>query len=201
MNYLVHLYLAGEDPELQLGGLMGDFVKGPIPDSYPERISLGLHLHRRIDSLSQYSAHTRKSRQKLDQRYGHGRGIIVDIFYDHFLAANWEAFHHSPLSRYTRQTYALLQENFTDLPPGLQRIVPRMIEYDWLYSYQHPEVVGKALHRIAQRLSRPLPLEEATAELDQHKTSFRQDFEAFISEAKVFSCQETGKDLYRKLEP
>lgn len=199
MNYLVHLYLAGEDPELRLGGLMGDFVKGPIPDHYPETISQGLHLHRRIDSLSQYSPHTRKSRQRLDQKYGHGRGIIVDIFYDHFLAANWDAFHRIPLSTYTQQTYDLLQENFANLPPGLQKIAPRMIEYDWLYSYQHPEIVGKALHRIAQRLSRPLPLEEATIELAQHKSSFLQDFESFITEAKDFSCQETGKELYQSL--
>ena len=50
MNYLVHLYLAGEDPELQLGSLMGDFVKGPIPADYPEKLALGLHLHRALQS-------------------------------------------------------------------------------------------------------------------------------------------------------
>lgn len=196
MNYLVHLYLAGEDPELQLGGLMGDFVKGPIPGHYPETISLGLHLHRRIDSLAQSSPHTRNSRLKLDQKYGHGRGIIVDIFYDHFLAANWEDFHHSPLSTYTRQTYSFLEDRFATLPPGLQKIVPRMIEQDWLSSYQHPEIVGRALLRIAQRLSRPLPLEEATAELNLHQASFMQDFQAFITEAKDFSRQEAGRELY-----
>lgn len=196
MNYLVHLYLAGEDPELQLGGLMGDFVKGPIPDHYPEKISLGLHLHRRIDSLSQYSQHTRNSRKRLDRKYGHGKGIIVDIFYDHFLAANWESFHPASLASYTRQTYALLQDNFDNLPPGLQKIAPRMIEHDWLSSYQRPEIVGRALQRIAQRISRPLPLEEATVDLSRHKASFMNDFEAFISEAKEFSRQETGRDLY-----
>ena len=62
MNYLVHLYLSGSDPELQLGGLMGDFVKGPLDDRYPPGITAGLSLHRRIDTLAATSPHCRASR-------------------------------------------------------------------------------------------------------------------------------------------
>lgn len=31
MNYLAHLYLSGESLDAQLGGLLGDFIKGPLP--------------------------------------------------------------------------------------------------------------------------------------------------------------------------
>ena len=100
MNYLVHLYLAGTDPELQLGGLMGDFVKGPIPVDLPAGLARGLLLHRHIDSLAQSSPHTRQSRQRLQPKFGHGRGIIVDIFYDHFLASGWAEYSAIPLADY-----------------------------------------------------------------------------------------------------
>lgn len=174
---------------------MGDFVKGRIPDAYPEKIGLGLHLHRRIDSLSQNSPHTRQSRQRLDPKFGHGRGIIVDIFYDHFLAANWLDYSQTPLENYAEDTYKLLQASHQQLPQGLQQIAPRMIEYNWLVSYQHREVVGKALGRIAQRLSRPLPLAEGVDDLVTNEVSLMQDFTDFMSEAKAFVKEEAGITL------
>ena len=190
MNYLVHLYLAGPDSELQLGGLMGDFVKGTIPDRYPEQLARGLQLHRRIDSLAQNSPHTRQSRQRLHPKFGHGRGIIVDIFYDHFLASAWSDYSPVPLGDYAAAVYRLLQDNHSQLPAGLQRITPHMIEHNWLLSYQHRAVVGRALHRIAQRLSRPLPLAEGVDDLARHEASLRQDFAAFMSEAADFVKQQ-----------
>jgi acyl carrier protein phosphodiesterase len=192
LNYLVHLYLAGEDPELQLGGLMGDFVKGPLPADYPEKITLGLQLHRRIDSLAQISSHTRQSRQRLGPQFGHGRGIIVDIFYDHFLAANWSDYSTEPLESYADRVYRLLQEHHTQLPTGLQQVALRMIEYNWLVSYRQRQVVGRALDRIAQRLSRPLPLAEGVNDLAAHEALFLHDFRGFMTEATEFVRDEFG---------
>lgn len=190
MNYLVHLYLSGSDPDIQLGGLMGDFVKGPIPSHFPPKIALGLQLHRRIDSLAQNSPHTRRSRQRLDGKFGHGRGIIVDIFYDHFLAAHWRDYSQSPLQSYADDIYRLLQTSHQQLPEGLQQVAPRMIEYNWLVSYQHREVVGRALHRIAQRLSRPLPLADGVDELVKHEVSLLEDFAGFMHETAGFVQEE-----------
>ena len=192
MNYLVHLYLAGEDPELQLGGLMGDFVKGPIPTGYPEKLALGLHLHRRIDTLAQNSLHTRQSRQRLHPKYSHGRGIIVDIFYDHFLASSWHDFSPEPLESYAGKFYRLLQEKHAQLPADLRRIAPHMIEHNWLVSYQHRAVVGKALHRISQRLSRQLPLAEGVEDLVTHEALLRLDFKGFMNQAADFVKDEFG---------
>ncbi|NOR50031.1 MAG: DUF479 domain-containing protein [Desulfuromonadales bacterium] len=192
MNYLVHLFLSGPDPEHQLGGLMGDFVKGPIPADYPERIALGLHLHRRIDSFAQSSPHTRQSRQRLHPKFGHGRGIIVDIFYDHFLATSWSDYSPEPLEIYASRVYRLLQENHDQLPTQLQQIAPRMVEQNWLVSYRQREVVGRALQSIAQRLSRSLPLAEGVNELAIHEVSLRQNFSEFMAEAVDFVKQEFG---------
>ena len=192
MNYLVHLFLAGADPEHQLGGLMGDFVKGPIPEGYPQGIAQGLHLHRRIDSFSHNNLHTRRSRNRLDQKYGHGRSIIVDIFYDHFLASSWPEYSPEPLEDYAEGVYNLLQTHHQLLPDDLKVVSARMIEYNWLVSYRRFEVVGKALHRISQRLSRPLPLAEATEDLACHEDALRSDFREFMQEAGRFTSAEAA---------
>lgn len=165
---------------------MGDFVKGSIPEHFPAKIREGIHLHRRIDSLAHNSQHTRQSRQRLHDKYGHGRGIVVDIFYDHFLAANWDSYSQVSLDQYAASVYQLLKQNHAQLPAGLQQVAPRMSEYNWLVSYQHHDVVGRALQRIAQRLSRPLPLHEATEDLLQYKDLFLADFRLFMAEAEEF---------------
>ena len=45
MNFLAHLYLAGDRDAHRLGGLMGDFVKGPLPGTLPEDLAFGVLLH------------------------------------------------------------------------------------------------------------------------------------------------------------
>lgn len=183
MNYLVHLYLSGPDPELRLGGLMGDFVKGPLDDRYPPGIVAGLRLHRAIDSLAAVSPHCRASRRRLDFRFGHTRSVLVDIFYDHFLAVHWNDYHPGPLADFAADTYRLLREYRALLPEGLARIAPRMEESDWLTSYRDRASVEIALQRIASRLSRPTALGEGVAELARCGEELLADFRAFMREA------------------
>jgi acyl carrier protein phosphodiesterase len=182
VNYLVHLYLAGPDPELRLGGLMGDFVKGALDDRYPPGIVAGLRLHRTIDSLAASSPFCRASRRRLHPRFGHTRAVLVDIFYDHFLARCWSEYHPQPLRGFAADVYHLLRENQPRLPAGLARIAPRMIEHDWLTSYRERRTVGIALDRIATRLSRPTLLGEGGGELDRCGEELLADFRGFMSE-------------------
>lgn len=184
MNYLVHLYLAGDDPELQLGGLMGDFVKGPLDNRDPPGIVAGLRLHRAIDSLAAVSPHCRASRRRLHPRFGHTRAVLVDIFYDHFLAVHWSQYHPRPLPAYAAGVYRLLAAHHSRLPAGLQRIVPRMTELDWLTSYRDRASVNIALQRIATRLSRPTPLGEGASELARCGEELLGDFRGFMIEAQ-----------------
>jgi len=188
MNYLVHLYLAGADPELRLGGLMGDFVKGPLDQRYPPGIVAGLRLHRTIDRLAANSAHCRASRQRLHPRFGHTRAILVDIFYDHFLAVHWDEFHPLPLPEFAADTYRLLEACHDLLPTGLARIAPRMIARDWLTSYRERSSVVIALERTAARLSRPTALGEGGSELDRCGEELREDFRRFMREAREMAA-------------
>lgn len=183
MNYLVHLYLAGADPDLQLGGLMGDFVKGPLDDRYPPGIVAGLRLHRRIDALAAVSPACGASRRRLAPDFGHTRAILVDIFYDHFLARHWRDFHPQPLPEFAAAAYRLLDERRELLPPGLARIAPHMTARDWLTSYRERAVIDTVLQRIAARLRRPTAMGAGAAELERCGTELLGDFQAFMKEA------------------
>lgn len=184
MNYLVHLYLAGDQPLRQLGSIMGDFVKGPIPSTYSAEIQVGLKLHRGIDALAQVSPSCRSSRQRIHPRFGHVRAIMVDIFYDHFLARNWRDYHAEPLEDYAARFYQVMQEQQHWLPPGLARIAPGMIERNWLIAYREKGAVDRALKHLASRLSRPTLLGQGLGELELHAAGFCKDFVQFMQEAE-----------------
>ncbi len=53
MNFLAHLYLSADDPEIQLGNFIGDFVRGrDLSSRFSPGIVKGISLHREIDEFT-----------------------------------------------------------------------------------------------------------------------------------------------------
>lgn len=185
MNYLFHLYLSDPEPPCLLGNLMGDFVKGRLDDRFPPAIRHGLQQHRQLDSFAHSHPAFRHSKARLHYDYGHCRGILVDIFYDHFLARHWPQFSPIPLDDFAAHIYQLLRTHHDQLAEGLQRLAPRMIERNWLVSYQDPAVIGRVLERVSQRLKRPLPMAQAMRDLEEHRDALEGDFRGFLEDARA----------------
>src|SRR5436190_842749 len=87
MNFLAHLYLSGDDADVMTGNFIGDFVRGRnLAEQFGEKIARGIELHRAIDAFTDHHSVVKQSKTRLRPKYGHYSGVIVDIFYDHFLA-------------------------------------------------------------------------------------------------------------------
>ncbi len=128
MNFLAHIYLSFEDPQIRLGNFIGDAVKGRRYENYPDPVRKGILLHRAIDSFTDSHPTTRLSTRRLHPGYSHYSSVIVDIFYDHFLAANWDRYCEVPLPAYTTSFYTLLEENLEWMLPSLP---PRLCVVPW----------------------------------------------------------------------
>jgi acyl carrier protein phosphodiesterase len=157
-------------------------VKGPVPESLPDQLIRHLRLHRRIDAYTQRSPAFQASRSRLDPGFRYARSILVDVFYDHFLAQQWERFSVIPLTEFTRQVYQGLQQCVIYLPLPLQQQLPHMMENDWLYSYRRPEIVERVLGRLEARLKYRFPLAEGYRELARLRAELESDFAAFMTE-------------------
>lgn len=193
MNYLFHLYLSDPSPAALVGSLMGDFVKGRLEDRFPEEIARAIHLHRRVDSFSATHPAVRRSRQRLDPAFGHYRGVLVDVYYDHFLARSWERCHAEPLAAFARRVYRALTEHAFLLPERMRPAAERMIAHDWLTSYRDEAVVSLVLERMAGRIGRPNPLALGGAELGRHYAGLAADCETFRRAALAFARTESGE--------
>ncbi|NJD90846.1 MAG: DUF479 domain-containing protein [Geobacter sp.] len=179
MNFLCHMYLSGDDDQLMIGNFMGDFVKGRLGDRFPHRIGQGLALHRWIDSYASRSELFQQSRRRLDPHYGLYRGVLVDLFYDHFLAASWSSWSTEPLAAYLARTEAVLRANSSLLPERLQPLLPYIFS-DMLPSYAEVGGIGQALARMARRVRRANALAGGEAGLRRHYPALQADFNAFL---------------------
>jgi len=186
MNFLAHLFLSPPGDEALLGSLMGDFVKGPLDAKLPA-YRHGLILHRKIDSFTDAHAMVRRSRNRISSARRRYAGIMVDMFYDHFLANNWAGYCREPLESFTARVYALLERNSEVLPERLRRIAPQMARQDWLSSYREVESIHIALNRTGDRLKRGNALLGAAHELTANYDGLRDDFRAFFPDVIAFA--------------
>lgn len=154
MNDLAHVLLSGPAPEAVTGALLGDFVKGPLADRFPPAVAAAIAQHRAIDRYTDGHARVRESRRLVSAARRRFAPILVDVFYDHFLARHWTRFCRTPLADYTRHVYSILLPQCHAFPERLQRMLPHMCRDDWLGSYGELEAVDAALNGIARRFRR-----------------------------------------------
>jgi len=191
MNFLAHAFLAGDSPADQLGGLIGDFVKGPLPAGLPPDVAAGVRLHRQIDVFADTHPAFIRSRARVSTGRRRVAGVMVDMFYDHFLAHHWSRFGDEPLDVFTARMYRLMDSHAAMLPPRLRELLPRIAGADWFGSYRAVDATSQALDRIALRLRRENPLVGGGAELVGDYAGFEADFFAFIPDAQRYaeSCR------------
>ncbi len=173
---------------MMVGGVLGDFFKGPLPGALPHALAQGVRLHRAIDVYTDQHPCFITSRHRISpsrRRYG---GIMIDLFYDHFLARQWHRYSPRPLPDYTRAFYGCTSAFTPWLPADLQSMLERMRRHDWLGSYRESAAIGCALDNIAQhRIRRENPLLGAGEELLAHYDAFEADFLAFFPDLIGFA--------------
>ncbi len=186
MNYLAHLHLGGSQPGALLGSLYGDFVKGPLQGRWPADVEAGIRLHRRIDVFTDSHPVVLQAKERFPRERRRYAGILIDLFFDHCLAANWHDYADVPLQDFTARFYRILREE-AELPGTLALIAPRMAAQDWLGSYREFAVMEQVVAGMSRRLSRPEGLAGGVAELEQLYEPLQEDFQAFYPQLQAFA--------------
>ena len=187
MNYLAHIYLAGEQPDAIVGNLMGDFVKGRLTATTlaPALLS-GINLHRKIDTYTDTHPLFRQSKQRLRPELRRYSGILVDIFYDHFLVQHWSCYSAQPLREFIDEVYALLRQRYALLPERMQRSIHHMLANDLLMSYRELAGIERALQGLERRLKRPSQLAAGVLDLQACYAELESDFSLFFPQLIAF---------------
>ena len=189
MNFLAHLYLANEHPERQIGNFIADAIKGKNYQHLPLEIQNGIIHHRAIDTFTDSHEIVKRSKRRLHDRYGHYKGVVIDIIYDHYLAKNWDTYSNTSLKAFSQNSYRLLANNFDLLPERTQYLLPFMTEQDWLYNYRTIPGISKILWGMNKRTKGISQMDLAKEDLEANYLEFEADFSDFFKELKLFSDQ------------
>lgn len=187
MNYLAHAYLSGEDEEILIGNFIADAVKGKAVNDYSDNIRRGIILHRFIDEFTDNHPMHKASRAKLHKRYSHYSGVLVDIYYDHFLAKNWLEYSDTPLNDYTSWLYASLENNKAILPERINYMLQYMIPQNWLLNYAHLKGIDRVLKGMSNRTKFDSQMEHGVEELELYYAEFEHEFTEFFPELIDFT--------------
>ncbi len=169
-----------------IGNFIADFVKGNKKDGYPLRIKQGIELHRAIDDFTDHHEITSNSKCRLRANYGKYSGVILDLYYDHFLAAGFSGYHDLSLEEFSNKTYGILKENWNVLPEQVQLFLPFMIERNWLLNYATIDGIGRALTGLSKRVSFENKMDQSVYELREQYDYFEKDFNDFFPELARF---------------
>lgn len=186
MNFLAHIYLSGENDHIKIGNFIADGIHGKNFDEFPIDVQKGIRLHREIDSFTDFHPIFRQSKHRLHERYGHYSGVIMDIFYDHFLAKNFSNYSKVPLKDFSENFYKVLDVNFSILTPRFQKILPILKEENWLLMYATIEGISHILYNMDRRTRLRSKMQFSVEELKSFYSEFETEFTLFFAEMENF---------------
>jgi acyl carrier protein phosphodiesterase len=188
MNYLAHAYLSFNRPEILIGNLISDFVKGKTKFTYPRGIQKGIMLHRAIDEFTDAHPATKKAKEFFRPAYRLYSGAFIDIVYDHFLALDTNEFdNYSTLKNFAAETYNTLEENFSVLPLPFQSILPHMKHHNWLLNYQYTAGIERSFGGLVRRAAYLKESDTAFAIFIDNYTELKQCYDIFFPSLKKFA--------------
>ena len=168
---------------------MADGIHGKNFDFFPLEIQKGIILHRAIDTFTDAHPIFRQSTKRLHPNYHHYSGIIVDIFYDHFLAKNWNKYSDEKLEDFTQRFYQSLRDNYNFLTEKTQKLLPTLMAQNWLLTYQTIEGIEFILEKMDQRMKRDSIMRFSITELRLFYPEFELEFTRFFEELIIHSNQ------------
>lgn len=182
LNFLAHQYLSGDDPNLKIGNFIADFVRGSDFENYSESVQEGILLHRKIDTFTDQHPQVKRAVELIRPSQKKYSPVVVDIMFDHFLAANWQRYHSKDLNLFAHEFYDLLLSYKAPLPEALKWILPRMKQQNWLYEYQYLDGIQQAFEGMSRRASFKSRMSFAGEDLKENYEDLNECFELFFEE-------------------
>jgi acyl carrier protein phosphodiesterase len=169
MNFLAHLHLAHLADSSLSGNLLADFVRGNPDALYPPAIVDGIHMHRRIDVLTDNLPEVKEAREWFRPQTRRVAPITLDVMWDHFLSRHWESISPDlPLDEFVRYAHAQVSEILPDSPPRFVNLNDYLWSERWLERYREMAFIQRVLNGMASRRPRLEALGESWHDLDAH---------------------------------
>ena len=187
LNYLAHIFLSGNDGRLQVGNFIGDFVKGSRLNSYPDGIRQGIRLHREIDGFTDSHEVVRETVALLRPTFGRYSAIIVDMYFDYFLAVNFHIYSpNKSLKCFSCRFYVSALFHYRNLPKRVKGFIFHFVITNRLTAYSTIEGLKESLQIMARHKVTALKPDKTIDFLLQHYDELQRRFHLFFPDLILF---------------
>jgi acyl carrier protein phosphodiesterase len=182
VNFLAHLWLTDRAGLPLACAILGDVLRGPLPERMPEPLARSVQLHRAVDARTDRHPRVVAARAQFAQGERRYSGIVLDLLFDHVLALDWAAFSAQPLRAFAERAGAEVFdgaawfEHAGDTAPEASRFS------DLLLSYAAPQGIERAIERTARRLRRPEGMLRAAAGGPERLPGLRRDLPVLLAD-------------------
>jgi acyl carrier protein phosphodiesterase len=190
MNFLAHLHLAHLANSSLPGNLLADFVRGNPDSLYPSDVVAGIHMHRRIDVLTDNLPEVKEALLWFRPETRRVAPITLDVMWDHFLSRHWaEIAPHTPLTEFVAYAHAEVSTILPEAPPRFVDLNDYLWSERWLERYAEMDFIQRVLNGMASRRPKLDALRDSWQDLDNHyaalQTLFWQFYPRMMAQAKA----------------
>lgn len=183
MNYLAHAFLSNNKNHLLVGNFIADHLRGNQFGHLPENIIEGIHLHRRIDTFTDAHPEFKKAKRIFYQGFEKHSGILVDIYFDHILAKNFEKYASSTLHEFSSTVYRVYAEHTDHLPHSSSRFLEYVMKNNVYHAYASSEGIEKVLYHLSHRIQHNVQLDASMALFRANEPELLESFDSFFIDA------------------
>ena len=129
----------------------------------------------------------RRSKQLAQTVTGRYASVVIDVFYDHFLARDWAYHHAMPLPEYVQSVYITLGGWLKEFPDRSRRFYYYMATHNILESYRSIDGITTVLEQMAKRAKFESNMELAGNELVRGYRHYESEFREFLPELQYYN--------------
>jgi len=190
MNLLAHAFLSFDQPDLLVGNMINDYVKGKKKFDYPDAVQKGMTLHRSIDEFTDNHPVTKQLKSFFKDDYRLYAGAFGDVCYDHFLANDKNQFASDEiLQQFSTNVYKVLDEHIDLLPAPFQGMIPYMKKENWLYNYKFPQGIKNSFAGLVRRAAYITDSDTAFKNFTKHYDDIQICYDEFFPQLKLFAME------------
>ena len=178
MNFLAHSLISLEIDEKEnkktlYANFAGDFYKGLVETiELPDELKEGIVLHRIIDKISDRNENFLN--ELLTEKFGIFKGIVSDMYIDHFLSKNFDSLFNDNLNNIENKILYNIKINEKFFPDNFKRTFQWLKSEKVMSSYQNIDFLERAFYGISQRVRKGEILKSAIIELQKNYNLFEE---------------------------
>ena len=178
MNFLGHSLISIEidestDKKTLYGNFTGDYYKGLVDRiELPEALKEGIRLHRIIDKVSDRKENYLN--ELLVDQFGIFKGIVSDMFIDHFLSKNFHKLFNKDIKLIEKKILNAIEENRNIFPKDFEKMFKWLNDRNVMSNYKDIDFLERAFEGLARNIRKGEILNLAVTELKKNYNLFEE---------------------------